>query len=123
MRSSVAIAVSLVAIAAIGSAWLPVARVTIVNASGRALTDVHVSGRCISKSVAKLESAESETVWARTCGETSLLVTFQAESIVSQSDQVGYVDAPPPHCSEIVVDAGLSVRHITCFGWFGLLIP
>jgi hypothetical protein len=123
MRRSVAIALSLVPIAAIASAWLPVARITVSNASGQPLTDLHVSGRCISRSVARLESNESETLWTRTCGETSLVITFKAESVMTQSEQIGYVDAPPPHCSEILVDARLSVRHLTCLGWYGLLIP
>jgi hypothetical protein len=110
-------------VAFVGSGFVPVARICVVNESALPLNHVTVEGRCIHKYQNDLPVGESTTFWALSCGETSLRLSFATERTAVDSSGHGYVSAPPPNGTLLRVSPDLSVHDEIDGGWVFLLVP
>ena len=107
----------------LGSAFLPVARVDVQNDSNSPLTDLHLTGRCIDRTLPNLAPGESTSIWWRTCGETGLRLTFLQSGRRRVAGDFDYVHAPPPHRSTVHIASSGEVSSKLRFGWFLLVLP
>lgn len=107
----------------IGSAFLPVARVDVQNDSNSSVTDLHLTGRCLDRTLPSLAPGESTSVWWRTCGDTDLQLTFLLSGRSRIAADLDYVHAPPPHRSRLHIASSGEVSRELRFGWFLIFFP